>query len=175
MRHRKSGVKLNRNSSHRNAMFRNMVTSLFKHDKIRTTDAKAKELRKWADSMVTLAKRGDLHARRQALSVIQEKDVVHKLFDEAQERFGSVAGGYTRITKIGLRSGDAASISLIELVTPNEKPAKKKKKAAPAAKAETVTAEKAVEEVKTEAAVEETTKETAVAPEVTEEKSKKED
>ncbi len=157
-------------------MFRNMVTSLFKHDKIRTTDAKAKELRKWADNMVTLAKRGDLHARRQALSVIQEKDVVHKLFDEAQERFGAVAGGYTRITKLGLRSGDAASMSLIELVTPKAKPAKKKKKAAP--KVETpkeevvetapeVKEEKAVEEVKAEESVE--------APEASEEKTDKEE
>lgn len=116
MRHRKSGVKLSRTSSHRSAMFRNMVTSLFKHECINTTDAKAKELRKWADSMITLAKRGDLHARRQALAVIKEKDVVHKLFDEAPERFASISGGYTRITKIGLRAGDAASMSMVELV-----------------------------------------------------------
>ena len=167
MRHRKSGVKLNRNSSHRNAMFRNMVTSLFKHDKIRTTDAKAKELRKWADNMITLAKRGDLHARRQALAVIQEKDVVHTLFDEAQERFGEIAGGYTRITKIGLRSGDAASMSLIELVTPKAKPAKKKKKTEPVTKVEAPKEEKveeAVEEIKAEAA-EEDVKETEAAAE----------
>lgn len=118
MRHRKSGVKLNRNSSHRKAMFRNMVTSLLKYDRIRTTDAKAKELRKWADSMITLAKRGDLHARRQAMAVIREKDVVHKLFNEAAERFGSTNGGYTRITKLGLRPGDAASMSLIEIIAP---------------------------------------------------------
>ena len=77
MRHRKAGVKLNMTSSHKHAMFRNMVTSLFKHDRIRTTDAKAKELRRWADHMVTLAKRGDLHARRQAMSIIREKGVVH--------------------------------------------------------------------------------------------------
>ncbi|MBW2677747.1 MAG: 50S ribosomal protein L17, partial [Deltaproteobacteria bacterium] len=94
MRHRKTGVKLNMTSSHRQAMFRNMVTSLFKYDRIKTTDAKAKELRRWADQMITLAKRGDLHARRQAMSVIREKNVVHKLFEEASERFGSVAGGY---------------------------------------------------------------------------------
>ena len=75
MRHRKAGVKLNRTSSHRDAMFRNMVTSMFKHGRIRTTDVKAKELRRWVDKMVTLAKRGDLHARRQALSVVREKDV----------------------------------------------------------------------------------------------------
>ena len=85
MRHRKSGLKLNRTASHRKAMFRNMVTSLFKHERIRTTDAKAKELRRWADHIITLAKRGDLHARRQALSIVREKEVVHKLFAEAAE------------------------------------------------------------------------------------------
>lgn len=116
MRHRKSGVKLGRTSSHRKAMFRNMVTSLFKHDGINTTDAKAKELRRWADSMITLAKRGDLHARRQALSVMTEKDVVHKLFEEAPLRYGSISGGYTRITKIGIRPGDTAPMTRVELV-----------------------------------------------------------
>ncbi len=145
MRHRKSGVKLNRNSSHRNAMFRNMVTSLFKHDKIRTTDVKAKELRKWADSMITLAKRGDLHARRQALSVIVEKDVVHKLFDEAAERFGSVSGGYTRITKVGARTGDGALMSFIELVSPIAKATKTKTKKTDAKKADNESVEKASE------------------------------
>ncbi len=132
MRHRKSGRKLNRNSSHRNAMFRNMVTSLFKHDSIKTTDAKAKELRSLADHIVTLAKRGDLHARRQAMSIVREKDVVHKLFEEAGERFGSVSGGYTRIVKLGYRRGDAAPVSIIELVTPGtEKKKGKKKKVKP--------------------------------------------
>jgi large subunit ribosomal protein L17 len=108
-------------------MFRNMVTSLFKHDRIRTTGAKAKELRRWADHIITLAKRGDLHARRQALSIIREKGVVHKLFEEAQERFGNSAGGYTRIVKLGRRAGDAAPLSLIELVVP-EAAGKKKDK-----------------------------------------------
>ena len=130
MRHRKSGVKLNRTTSHRQAMFRNMVTSLFKYERIKTTDAKAKELRRWADHIVTLAKRGDLHARRLALSIVREKDVVHKLFEEAQERFGSRNGGYTRMIKIGRRSGDAAAMTLVELVRSDEaKPAKKKKTA----------------------------------------------
>ena len=127
MRHRKAGVKLNRTSSHRNAMLRNMVTSLFKHDRIRTTDAKAKELRRWADNMVTLAKRGDLHARRQALAVIREKAVVHKLFAEAADRFGSISGGYTRVVKLGQRPGDAAPVSLVELIS-IEKPTKKKRR-----------------------------------------------
>ncbi len=116
MRHRKSGVKLNRTSSHRKAMFRNMVTSLFKYTSIKTTEAKAKELRKLADKMITLAKRGDLHARRQALSVIREKNVVHQLFNDVSEKFGSRQGGYTRIIKLGARSGDAAPMAMIELI-----------------------------------------------------------
>lgn len=127
MRHRKSGLKLNKTASHRNAMFRNMVTSLFKHDRIKTTDAKAKELRRWADQIITLAKRGDLHARRQALSIIREKDVVHKLFEEVAERFGIVSGGYTRITKLGRRPGDAALVSMIELVSSKISGGSKKK------------------------------------------------
>lgn len=128
MRHRKSGVKLNRSSSHRQAMFRNMVTSLFKYERIKTTDAKAKELRRWADHIVTLAKRGDLHARRMAMSIVREKDVVHKIFAEASDRFGSINGGYTRIVKIGRRSGDAAAMTLVELVSlDGTQPAKKKK------------------------------------------------
>ena len=130
MRHRKASLKLNRTSSHRNAMFRNMVTSLFKYDRIRTTDTKAKQLRVWADRLITLAKRGDLHARRQALSIVREKDIVHKLFDEANERFGSIPGGYTRIIKVGRRRGDAAPISIVELAAlekTKKKKAKKKK------------------------------------------------
>ncbi len=132
MRHRKAGVKLNRTTSHRQAMLRNMVTSLFKHDRIRTTDVKARELRKWADQMITLAKRGDLHARRQVLAVMREKDVVHKLFAEAKERYGNIHGGYTRIVKIGFRPGDSAPISLIELVAAQAQEKKSKKKGAAA-------------------------------------------
>lgn len=110
-------------------MFRNMVTSLLKHDRIKTTDAKAKELRRWADHIVTLAKRGDLHARRLAMSIVREKDVVHKIFEEAAERFGSINGGYTRIVKIGRRPGDAAAMTLVELVSSDgaTKPARAKK------------------------------------------------
>jgi large subunit ribosomal protein L17 len=107
-----------------------MVTSLFKHERIRTTGAKAKELRRWADHIITLAKRGDLHARRQALSIIREKGVVRKLFEEAHERFGNSAGGYTRIVKLGRRAGDAAPLSLIELVVPEAAGKKKGKKKA---------------------------------------------
>ncbi|MBI5063102.1 MAG: 50S ribosomal protein L17 [Desulfatitalea sp.] len=128
MRHRKAGVKLNRTTSHRQAMFRNMVTSLFKHDRIRTTDIKAKELRRWADQIITLAKRGDLHARRQVLAIVREKDVVHSLFTDVEKRFGSLHGGYTRIVKIGPRPGDNAPMSIIELVSLEEKPKKAKKK-----------------------------------------------
>ena len=131
MRHRKAGLKLNRTPSHRHAMFRNMVTSLLKHDRIRTTGARAKEVRRWADHLITLAKRGDLHARRQALSIVREKDVVHKLFEQADERFGTVSGGYTRVIKLGKRPGDAASMSMVELIalegTKKKKKAKKKK------------------------------------------------
>jgi large subunit ribosomal protein L17 len=127
-------------------MFRNMVTSLFKHERIRTTGAKAKELRRLADQLITLAKRGDLHARRQALAVIREKDVVHKLFEEANEKFGHSAGGYTRIVKLGRRAGDAAPMSLIELIVPEaggKKKTKKKGAKAEAAKSKAGTAKKA--------------------------------
>jgi len=146
MRHRKAGVKLNRTTSHRQAMFRNMVTSLLKHERIRTTDVKAKELRRWADKIITLAKRGDLHARRQALAIVREKDVVHKLFEEADQRFGKINGGYTRVIKVGHRPGDAAPVSIIELVSIDEGTRKKKKKAKvtekKAAPVETAAAEK---------------------------------
>jgi len=144
MRHRNSGLKLSRTSSHRDAMFRNMATSLFKYGRIKTTDVKAKELRRWADHLITLAKRGDLHARRQALSIIREKDVVHQLFTQAQERFGSISGGYTRLTKIGPRKGDAAPLSIIEL---SGQPIEEKKK-----KPKKTKIEKAREEKKEEAA-----------------------
>jgi large subunit ribosomal protein L17 len=118
-------------------MFRNMVTSLFKYDRIRTTDVKAKELKRWADKMVTLAKQGGLDARRRALALMREKDVVHKLFAEAPERFGSISGGYTRIVKDGRRPGDAAPVSIVELVAPEKskkKEATKKKAKAPSRK-----------------------------------------
>jgi large subunit ribosomal protein L17 len=128
MRHRKAGLKLNRTPSHRNAMFRNMVTSLLKHERIRTTGAKAKEIRRWADHMITLAKRGDLHARRQALAIVREKEVVHKLFEQADERFGAVSGGYTRVIKLGRRPGDAAPMSLVELIALQATKKKKTKK-----------------------------------------------
>jgi len=130
MRHRKATIKLNRTSSHRDAMFRNMVTSLFKHQRIRTTDVKAKELRKWADNLITLAKRNDIHARRQALSIIREKEVVHKLFAEASKKYADKSGGYTRIVKLGRRPGDASPISMVELIFSEEEKKKKTKRKA---------------------------------------------
>ncbi len=116
MRHRKQGRTLGRSPSHRKAMLRNMVTSLLDHEQIETTDAKAKELRRLVDRMITLGKRGDLHARRQALSVIQDKSVVAKLFDTLADRYRERPGGYSRVLKSRIRVGDAAPMSIIELV-----------------------------------------------------------
>ena len=108
MRHRKRHGKLGRSSAHRKALLRNMVTSLLDQERIETTDAKAKELRRVADRMITLGKRGDLHARRQALSMIRSREVTAKLFDELANRFRERPGGYTRVLKVGWRTGDAA-------------------------------------------------------------------
>lgn len=116
MRHRKSGRKLGRTTPHRGAMMRNMVTSLFEHERIVTTVPKAKEARRVADKMITLAKRGDLHARRQAYSYIRSKDIVAKLFDEIQAQYVDRNGGYTRIIRTGTRQGDAAPMAILELV-----------------------------------------------------------
>jgi len=116
MRHNKSGRRLGRTTSHRIAMFRNMVTSLLNNERIVTTDAKAKEIRSVAEKMITLGKRGDLHAQRQAAAYIREKSVVTKLFSTIAPRYKERSGGYTRIIKLGQRLGDAASLSVIELV-----------------------------------------------------------
>jgi large subunit ribosomal protein L17 len=128
MRHRKAGRNLSRNTSHRKAMLRNMMTSLFRHEQLETTDAKAKELRPLAEKMITLAKRGDLHARRQALAAFQDKAVAHRLFDEMKDRFLNRQGGYVRIVKKEIRKGDGAPISIIQLL-PEEGAKKKTKKA----------------------------------------------
>ncbi len=167
MRHGKSGRKLNRSSSHRLAMFRNMVTSLLDHERIYTTHAKAKELRRWADWMITLGKRGDLHARRQALQVIRDKAVVHKLFTDLAQRYQARSGGYTRTVRVGFRVGDGAPLSLIELMAGETVKKKKKRKRKPrkAVEAAPPAAEEAVEE---EAVAEE-----AVAEEGVEKKKKK--
>jgi large subunit ribosomal protein L17 len=116
MRHRNARRKLGRTSAHRIALLRNMVTSLLDHEQIETTDAKAKELKRYADKMITLGKRGDLHARRQALRVVKSADVTRKLFSELAERYRAREGGYTRVLKLRTRVGDAAPISLVELV-----------------------------------------------------------
>jgi large subunit ribosomal protein L17 len=132
MRHRKAGRKLGRTSSHRKAMMRNLVTSLLKHEKIITTDAKAKELRSVAEKMITLGKRGSLHARRQALSYIRDRKVTEKVFDELSPRYRDRAGGYTRIIKTGNRVGDNAPLSMIELIPEVTKKESKKSKPAKA-------------------------------------------
>jgi large subunit ribosomal protein L17 len=116
MRHRKAGRKLNRTSSHRTAMFANMAASLIKHEQIVTTLPKAKELRPIIDRLVTLAKRGDLHARRQAASRIRDEAMVAKLFDTIGPRFARRSGGYTRVLRAGFRYGDNAPIGVIEFV-----------------------------------------------------------
>ena len=124
----KFGSKLGRTTSHRKAMLRTMVTSLLKYEKIQTTDMKAKELKKVADKMISLGKRGDLHARRQAAAYVRERDMVGKLFGEMSERFKERAGGYTRIVKSGYRAGDNAPMSIIEFVQ-NAEADKPKKRA----------------------------------------------
>jgi large subunit ribosomal protein L17 len=123
MRHRVAGRKLSRHSQHREWMFRNMLVSLLTHERIRTTLPKAKELRSWADKIITLGKKGDLHARRMAFDLLRDRDVVKKLFDQIAPRFKDRVGGYTRVLKMGYRLGDAAPLSLVELteVAPSEK------------------------------------------------------
>ncbi len=120
MRHRKAGKKLGRDSSHRRAVLRNLVTSLFQHEEISTTYSKAKALRPIAEKMITLAKRGNLHARRQALSYIMDKSVTHKLFDQMKDRFLDRQGGYIRILKTGHRTGDGAPLVIIQLLSANK-------------------------------------------------------
>ena len=127
MRHRKAGRKLNRTPSHRRAMLRNMVTELLDNEQMITTVAKAKELRPYAEKMITLGKRETLHARRLALAVIRRKGVVAKLFDTLAARYSKRPGGYTRIIRLGNRKGDAAPLALIELVDRDTSAAAKKK------------------------------------------------
>ncbi len=162
MRHRKSGRKLGRNTSHRKAMMRNMVTSFFNCEKITTTDARAKELRKMAEKLITMARRGDLHSRRLAMEVVRDKKTVAKLFETIAPRYMDRPGGYTRIIKLGLRAGDNASLSMIELV--EEEFTAKPKKKAPAKKVAK----------KVEAPVEETPAEEAPAEEAPAEETKEE-
>ena len=116
MRHMNSGRRLNRNSSHRKAMFRNMTTSLFRHEGIRTTLAKAKELRRTAEPLITLAKMDSVAKRRLAFSRLRDRDIVGKLFNELAPRYESRPGGYLRILKCGFRPGDSAPMAIVELV-----------------------------------------------------------
>ena len=116
MRHRVSGRKLNRTSSHRKAMFANLAAALIKHEQIRTTLPKAKDLRGVIDRLITLGKRGDLHARRQALAVLKDRAITEKLFGALAERYASRRGGYTRVLRAGFRYGDSAPMAIIELV-----------------------------------------------------------
>ena len=116
MRHRKKGRQLSRTRSNRKATLRNLATSLFRHERIETTTAKAKELRPYAERLITLARRGDVHARRLAAMKIQDREILGKLFDEIAPRYMERPGGYTRVLKLGNRKGDAAEMSLIELV-----------------------------------------------------------
>ena len=116
MRHKLTGRRLGRNSATRRALFRIMVTDLLKHGRIKTTVAKAKEIRPLAEKMITLGKKGTLHDRRQAAAFITEKSIVKSAFDDIAPRFKERAGGYTRITRLGVRAGDAAEMALIELV-----------------------------------------------------------
>lgn len=132
MRHNKSGRRLGRKPDHRQHMMRNMVTSFFENEKITTTVTRAKELRKLVDKMITLGKRGDLHARRQALQVIREQKVVAKLFDMIAPRYAERPGGFTRIIKIENRQGDNAPMAIIELVEEGFVPEKKEEAAAEA-------------------------------------------
>ena len=117
MRHRKKGRELSRTATHRKALLRNLVTSLFRHERVETTTAKAKELRPYAARLITLARRGDVHSRRLAGRKIQDREVLGKLFEDIAPRYEERPGGYTRILKVGHRKGDAAEMSLIELVS----------------------------------------------------------
>ena len=116
MRHARTGKKLGRDSAHRKALYSNLTCSLIEHGRIRTTEAKAKAVKPFAEQMITLGRRGDLHARRQALSVLRSQEMVHKLFADVGPRMADRPGGYSRIVKLGHRAGDAAEMVYLELV-----------------------------------------------------------
>ena len=125
MRHQRAGRKLGRDSAHRKALYSNLAGALIEHGRIRTTEAKAKEVRPIVEKMITLGKRGDLHAHRQAVAFLRSKSVAHKLFAEVAPRFAERPGGYTRVVKLGPRAGDAAPMAYLELVdyVPEARPA----------------------------------------------------
>ena len=116
MRHARSGKKLGRDSAHRKALYSNLAGALITHGRIETTEAKAKAVKPFAEQMITLGKRGDLHARRLAMAELRSNDVVHRLFSDVAPRFAERNGGYTRVVKLGPRQGDAAQMALLELV-----------------------------------------------------------
>jgi len=116
MRHQRSGKKLGRSPAHRKALYSNLAGALIEHGRISTTEAKAKAVKPFAEKMITLGKRGDLHSRRQALAALRSNDVVHRLFADVAPRFAERPGGYTRIVKLGMRQGDAAEMVYLELV-----------------------------------------------------------
>ena len=116
MRHAKAGKKLGRDSAHRKALYANLACSLIEHGRIRTTEAKAKAVKPYAEKMITLGRRGDLHARRQALAELRSQEIVHKLFADVGPRMAERPGGYSRIVKLGHRQGDAADMVYLELV-----------------------------------------------------------
>jgi len=129
VRHHRSGRKLGRDSSHRKALYANLTSALIEHGRIKTTAAKAKEVRPVAEQMITLARRGGVHSRRQALKLLRSQDVVHKLFSEVGPRFADRPGGYSRIVRIGPRQGDAAEMVYLELVDylPEAKPPRRRR------------------------------------------------
>jgi large subunit ribosomal protein L17 len=153
MRHRVKGRKFNRTESHRDAMMRNLASSLFKHKRIKTTLAKAKEARGYVEHLITKAKKNDLHSRRVIMQDIKEKDIVQELFGEIIPKVGDRPGGYTRVVKLGTRNGDAAAMAILELVDYNdvinkkEESRKEKREAKAQAKKEAKESER-VEEAK---------------------------
>jgi large subunit ribosomal protein L17 len=152
MRHRVKGRKLSRTASHREALLRNMASSLFKHKRIKTTLAKAKEARGFVEQLITKARKNDLHSRRLIIQDIREKDVVNELFNEIIPKIGDRPGGYTRVIKLGTRNGDAADMAILELVDYNDvinkkEESKKEKREAKAAQKESVQNER-VEDAK---------------------------
>ena len=166
MRHRVAGRKLSRHTQHRELMFRNMLVSLLQHERIRTTLAKGKELRSWADRIISLGKQGTLHAKRRAFALLRDKGAVKRLFDEIAPKFKDREGGYTRVYKLGWRQGDGAPLSLVELVT-YAVPEEKKKSTVKRAKEvlEKVTPKKKAKEEKKEKGKEKEKKEKKVKKE----------
>ncbi|HMK52903.1 MAG TPA: 50S ribosomal protein L17 [Thermodesulfobacteriota bacterium] len=176
MRHRVAGRKLSRHTQHRELMFRNMLTSLLQYERIETTLAKGKELRGWADRIISLGKKGTLHARRRVFALLRNKEIVKKLFDEIAPKFKDREGGYTRVYRLGWRQGDGAPLSLVELVT-YASPEEKKKSTIKKAKEvlEKVTPKRKEKEEKIEKKEKEKGKKKEKEKEKKEKKAKKEE